>query len=118
VNLSNLENCKGDPLLLNQVFSNIIDNAIKYNDKEKGIINIFSKKNNDTITYIIEDNGMGIPQNFHHKIFEIFQRLDNKIEGEGIGLNIVQKIIEKHGGKISIESEVNKGTKFFISLPI
>jgi len=116
VHIETLNRCKADEVLINQVFSNLIDNAIKYCDKEKGYIKISSTPNNDKIIYCIEDNGPGIPEKYHQKIFEIFQRLNSSVTGEGLGLSIVNKIIEKHNGKIWLESEIKKGTKFFIEL--
>jgi len=117
VEVEKLFDCNCDEVLMNQAFSNIIDNAIKYMDKEKGFIKISSKKEADKIIYIIEDNGPGISKEYHHKVFEIFQRLDGKTTGEGLGLSIVQKIIEKHNGSIWIESEIGEGCTFFIAIP-
>jgi len=116
ISLEKLDDCQADEVLINQVFSNIIDNAIKYNDKEKGHIKISSNLNDKKVIYRIEDNGPGIQEKYYQKIFEIFQRLNTSVSGEGLGLSIVNKIIEKHNGKIWIESKINKGTVFFIEL--
>jgi PAS domain S-box-containing protein len=119
VEVRNLPACKGDPLQINQVFSNIIDNAIKYYHPErKNFIKISGRKKDQHIIYCIEDNGIGISENNLTKIFEIFCRINPDIsEGEGLGLNIVKKILQRHGGKIWVESDEGKGSKFFISLP-
>ena len=82
-----------------------------------GIISISGRIDNNDSIYCIEDNGIGIQNNYFNKIFELFHRLDNNQKGEGLGLAIAKKIIEKHNGKIWLESEQNIGTKFFISLP-
>jgi signal transduction histidine kinase len=68
--------------------------------------------------YCLEDNGIGISPEHHNKIFEIFQQLEpRRVKGEGMGLTIAHRIVEKHNGKIWIESELGKGSKFFVSLP-
>lgn len=113
-----INECQGDESLLNQVFSNLIENAIKYVDysKVKRIISIKSEKTEAYTTIIIEDNGLGIDKSQQNLIFEIFYKAGPK-SGEGLGLSIVKKIIEKHNGKLWIESEKNAFTKFFIQLP-
>ncbi len=116
VEVVDLHDCLADEALISQVFSNLIDNAIKYNDKKNPVIKISSQKNKNKITYCIEDNGPGIPEKYYNKVFEIFQRLNASVSGEGLGLSIVNKIIEKHNGRIWIESVVNKGAKFFIEI--
>lgn len=119
VDVTNLPKCKGDPLQINQVFSNLIDNAIKYSSAErKEYIKISGKKKDQNVIYCIEDNGIGISEKNLTKIFEIFCRINPDIShGEGLGLNIVKKILHRHGGKIWVESIEGKGSKFFISLP-
>ncbi|MDD3877668.1 MAG: PAS domain S-box protein [Bacteroidales bacterium] len=119
VKVSELYNCKADENLLSQVFSNLIDNAVKYMDKDNGGQIIISNEIvNGKIIYCVEDNGPGISKEYHQKIFEIFHRLSTKTEGEGLGLSIVQKIIEKHGGNIRVDSEIGTGSKFFIEIPL
>ncbi len=115
-----LPDCKSDELQLNEVFSNIIDNAIKYTDeKKKCFIKISGEKQKYKIIYCIEDNGIGIPEKYHENIFDIFFRINSNIEkGDGLGLTIVKKIIEKLNGTIYFESEYGTGTKFFITLPL
>lgn len=69
--------------------------------------------------YCVEDNGIGIPPEYQENIFEIFRSLDpTGSSGEGLGLTIIRKIIDRHGGKVSIESEPGKGSKFSVSLPV
>jgi signal transduction histidine kinase/DNA-binding NarL/FixJ family response regulator len=111
--------CNGDSVLLNQLFSNLIDNSIKYlNFEREGKIVISGKKNGNNSEYCIEDNGIGIPKEYLEKIFEIFYRLNpNETAGEGLGLSIVQRILNRLDGKITVTSEPEKGSKFCVSLP-
>ena len=119
VQVNRLPKCKGDPLQINQIFSNLIDNAIKYSDRNKqGIIKITGRKKDQSAIYCIEDNGIGISEKNLTKVFEIFCRINPDIsQGEGLGLNIVKKILQRHGGKIWVESTEGKGSQFFILLP-
>ena len=109
----------GEKLTLEQVVQNLISNAIKYNDKKKGLIWVSSSETNDTISISVKDNGMGIEEKYFNKIFQVFQTLHSKdtYESTGIGLSIVKKVIERHKGKISVESEIGKGSTFTITLP-
>lgn len=121
IELKNLHSCFGDEIQIDQLFTNLIDNSIKYlAPKRKGEIFIYSKKNKDELTYYIEDNGIGIIKEEQGRIFDIFKRVytDKKIPGEGLGLTIVKKITERHNGRIRIKSSEGKGSKFCISFPI
>lgn len=102
-----------------QVFQNLISNAVKYNDKDLGEIKIGCIDNEDSWKIYVKDNGPGIDPKYYEKIFQIFQTLSPRDEKEstGIGLTIVKKIIENYGGSISVESEPNAGTTFWITLP-
>ena len=95
---------------------NLIENSIKFIDKENGFIDIGCKKNSDKIIFYVKDNGIGIEEKYHQKIFELFDKLDKNSEGTGIGLAIVKRIIEVHGGEIWVESELGKGTVFYFTL--
>ncbi len=107
----------GDKFRYQQLFQNLISNAIKYNDKDKGIIEIDVQENKDTYLFSVKDNGMGIDKKYHAKIFEVFETLGQHNENStGIGLSIVKKIIDLYEGKIWIESESKKGTTFFFEL--
>ena len=114
-----LPDCMGDYSLMSQVFSNIIDNSIKFLDKSRpGVIRITGKSEDDQSIYCIEDNGIGIESEYQGKIFEIFQRLTpGETPGEGLGLTIVRQIVERHNGRVWIESQRGQGSKFFVSLP-
>ncbi len=117
--ISDLPACTGDNAQINQVFSNLIDNALKYFKPERpGIVNISGYTEDGYSIYCVEDNGIGISYEHQERIFELFHQLDPmKGIGEGLGLSIVRKIVERHMGKIWIESELGKGSKFFVSLP-
>lgn len=121
ITFSDLVECKGDKHQLTQLFTNLIDNALKYRSGErKCSIRVTCKKENGQSIYCVEDNGIGIPKTYHHKIFGIYNRLhpNGPAEGEGLGLTIVQRILDRHNGLIWIESDYGKGSKFFVSLPI
>lgn len=106
-------------ILLQQVFSNLISNSVKYNDKAIGKIECLYEILPDSHQFTIKDNGPGIAEEYHKKVFEVFQTIEarDKKESTGIGLSIVKKIIEEKGGAIYIESENNKGTSFIFTLP-
>lgn len=106
-------------ILLYQVFSNLIGNAVKYNDKPHGIIECSYESLANFHQFTIADNGPGIAEEYHLKVFKVFQTIEarDKKESTGIGLSIVQKIIEEKGGSIKIESEENKGARFIFTLP-
>jgi len=114
-----------DATAMTEVFHNLISNAIKYNNKPHPVIEVgcAEKPNADTgqtdYEFYVRDNGMGIKKEYFEKIFQIFQRLerDEKAEGTGIGLTIVKRVIEWHGGRVWLESEEAKGTTFFFTLP-
>ena len=107
---------KGDKTKLQQVFLNLITNAIKFSDKSKGLIEIdFSTKENH-YEFSIKDNGIGIDKKYHDKIFKIFHTLNRNKDSTGIGLSIVKKIVNLHGGDIWLESELKKGSTFYFTL--
>ncbi|MBL7107597.1 MAG: HAMP domain-containing protein [Phycisphaerae bacterium] len=101
-----------------QVFQNLIDNAIKYIDKPHGWIKIGCVAEDGWWKFSVSDNGIGIEQEYFEKIFQIFRTLVRRDEKEatGIGLSIVKKIVEIHGGKVWIESKVGQGSTFFFTL--
>lgn len=120
VNVSDLPNISGDSVAIEQVFMNIIDNAIKYLDPLKdGVIEISGTQTVSDTTFCISDNGRGIRQEDLGKVFEIFKRAGNNstIPGEGMGMSYVQTILRRHNGTIWCTSELGKGSKFFFSIP-
>jgi signal transduction histidine kinase len=114
----------GDPIALEQLFANLVSNALNYLDPARpGLIEIGSDRRTDSVeetcTYFVKDNGLGIPREYQHKLFRAFQRLHPEAAtGEGIGLATVRRIVERHGGKIWFDSEVGAGTTFYVALPI
>jgi signal transduction histidine kinase len=119
VDVSELPVIKGDKTQLRQVFQNLILNAIKFRSENDPLIRINSERKDGFWVFSVQDNGIGIDPKYHEKIFEIFQRLHHreKYPGTGIGLSIVKKIIELHRGQIYIESELNRGTTFYFTIP-
>jgi len=106
---------------INQVWINLISNAVKYSGNvTQPTIEIGSIKENDTITFFVKDNGVGFDEKYKAKLFKVFQRLhtSEEFEGTGIGLAIVEKIVSKHDGKVWAEGELNKGANFYFSLPV
>ena len=111
-------NCK--KILVNELFTNLIVNATKYNDKENKWIEVGLKKNSkDPYVFYVRDNGIGIKEKHFKEIFHIFKRLNGKEkfgEGSGFGLTIAEKIIKEHNGKIWLESRFGEGTIFYFTL--
>ena len=117
--LGNLPSCKADPLLLHQVWFNLISNALKFTRQQtETLIEIGSQQKENQCAYFIKDNGVGFDMQYVHKLFNVFARLHRveDYEGSGVGLAIVQRIIHRHGGRVWIESEVNKGTTVYFTL--
>ncbi|MHC5061775.1 MAG: PAS domain S-box protein [Planctomycetota bacterium] len=119
IDIEPLEPCLGDSEQINRIFSNLFNNALKFLDKSRpGRIHIYGTKKNGQSIYCVQDNGIGIAQEHREKIFEIFYQLEPEAgKGDGLGLTIVKRIIDRHNGKIWVESEPGKGSKFFVSLP-
>jgi len=111
----------GDKKSLYKVLFNLMDNAIKFN-KRGGIITLSGEKNGGQIRVTIKDSGIGIPKERQGKIFDRFYQMDGstkrKHPGTGLGLSLAKAIVEKHGGWMGVESEVDKGSTFFFDLPI
>jgi signal transduction histidine kinase/DNA-binding response OmpR family regulator len=111
---------EGDTLQLKQALRNLVGNAIKYTPAG-GVISVSAEKGNDAVNVCIQDTGYGIPAEDLPFIFDRFYRVHNDevkdIEGNGLGLAIVKSIVEGHGGQVSVESKLGKGSRFSISLP-
>ena len=118
--IADLPKCEADSSLLTQVWINLISNAIKYTSKtENARIEIGCQVINSKNTYFIRDNGAGFDMQYADKLFGVFQRmhLERDFEGTGIGLAIVQRIVQRHGGQIWAEAAVNQGATFFFTIP-
>lgn len=118
--MSNVENCFGDHLLIRQVWVNLIENALKYSAlSECKKIEIQSMNEKDTLIYSVKDCGAGFNPQYSDKLFGVFQRLhaSRDFEGTGIGLAIVQRIINKHEGKVWADGKPGEGACFYFSLP-
>ena len=115
-----LPTIKGDPLQINQLLQNLIANAIKFHGENQPIIHVSAQEFGKDWLFSISDNGIGIEQHHQEQIFNIFKRLHTRdeYEGTGIGLSICKRIVQKHGGKIWVESEPGKGTTFYFTIPI
>jgi signal transduction histidine kinase len=109
----------GDKVRLREVIQNLIENAAKYTgDQRSPMIEIGSRQKGEKEAVIfVKDNGLGIDPQYHSRIFNLFEKLNPTVEGTGIGLALVKRIIEVHGGKIWVESEgVGKGSVFIFTL--
>lgn len=118
--VSEVPDVYADPLAMEQIFSNILDNAVKYLSKDRqGEIHISALETQNETIYAIRDNGRGIQDRDKEKIFDIFQRARNSgdVRGAGMGLAFVKASVRKMGGRIWFESELDKRTTFYIALP-
>jgi two-component system, LuxR family, sensor kinase FixL len=107
-----------DASRMQQVFENLLTNALKYASKgSQPLLRIFTEENEENVKICFRDSGPGIDQAYHEKIFGLFQRLQTDEEGTGVGLSIVSRIIEVHGGTVWVESSVGNGASFWMSLP-
>jgi light-regulated signal transduction histidine kinase (bacteriophytochrome) len=118
--ITELQNAKGDKSLIKQVWINLISNAIKYSKyKVKTKIEIGAYKKDQLIVYYVKDAGAGFDMQYYDKLFGVFQRLHSQeeFEGTGIGLAIVQKIVQRHHGTVWAESVISEGSCFYFTLP-
>ncbi|WP_341220769.1 sensor histidine kinase [Polaribacter atrinae] len=111
-----LPTIKGDKFRLKQLFKHLIDNAVKFNDKEVKKVEIGFNETPDFYNFYIKDNGNGIERKYFDKIFVAFQKLEDDYQSTGIGLAIVKKIVEVYNGEISLESEPKVGSTFYFSI--
>ena len=119
--IKELPPCLGDETQITQLFTNLLDNAVKYLDPDRpGHIKISGKTDKGKTTYCIADNGSGISERNRHKIFEAFSRLrpEDDNNGEGLGISIVSRIIERNNGKVHVESQEGLGSSFYVELPM
>lgn len=120
VRIDALPNVYADPRQLERVFQNLIENAIKYKSPDRALqVRVHGAPKSDGWELAVADNGMGIEERFFHRIFELYQRLHerSKIPGSGMGLSLCRRILERHGGRIWVESEIGQGSSFHLFLP-
>jgi light-regulated signal transduction histidine kinase (bacteriophytochrome) len=117
--INNLSSCVGDPSLLKQAWINLISNALKYTRKrETTHIEIGTMQEQEEVVYFIRDNGSGFDMKYYGKLFGVFQRLHrpDEYEGTGVGLAIVQRVVNRHGGRVWGESALDQGATFYFTL--
>jgi signal transduction histidine kinase len=106
----------GNNLRFKQLFQNLIENGIKYNNKEKILIELGHSENDNEFCFYVKDNGVGIPEKYQTKVFNIFFKLENNDTSPGIGLSIVKKIVSLYKGRVWLESQENKGTILYFTI--
>ena len=117
--INDLPDCSADPLLLKQVYVNLLSNALKYSRKQEvARIEVGSQMSGGTCIYFVRDNGVGFDMEYAGKLFGVFQRLHRPedFEGVGVGLAIVQRIVGRHGGRVWAEAAVGQGATFYFTL--
>jgi light-regulated signal transduction histidine kinase (bacteriophytochrome) len=110
----------GNGLQLEQLFQNLIDNAIKFRSEETPRIHVSAEEQSGEWVFSVQDNGIGIEPEYAERIFVVFKRLHREEDypGAGVGLTLCRKIVERHNGRIWVESEAGKGAKFRFTIPV
>lgn len=118
INVAKLPCVRGDQVQLTQVFQNLLSNAIKYRGADPLVVTIEATEQGSCHLITVADNGIGIDPRYHDRVFGLFKRLhNNTIPGTGIGLALVKRVVERHGGTISLHSTLGAGTTFQIRIP-
>lgn len=118
--IASLPSAQGDRALLHQIFMNLLNNAVKFTaPKENAVIEVGSKLYKGEVFYYVKDNGVGFDMQYSDKMFGVFQRLhrSEEFDGTGVGLAVVQRIINRHGGRVWAEGKVGNGAAFYFTLP-
>ena len=121
IDVDALPPCMGDPTQVNQIFTNLIDNALKYRDPARPLaIHIGGECHGTHVRYWVADTGRGIPAEAQAKVWQLFQRLDpaGPVGGEGIGLTLVRRMVERQHGRIALHSAAGEGSRFMVELPV
>ena len=121
IRVDDLPPCYGDPALLRQVWVNLLSNAMKYTrGREPAVIGISGRMEQGENVWFVRDNGTGFDMRYAHKLFGVFQRLHrtDQFEGTGVGLAIVQRIVQRHGGRVWAEAQVDRGATFSFTLEV
>lgn len=119
IEIGELPHAQGDRALLRQAWSNLLQNAFKYSSRgDSPVVQIDGKTQDEEIVYCVSDNGVGFDMQYYGKLFGVFHRLhDDNFPGTGVGLAIVKRVVERHGGRVWAESEIDRGARFYFSLP-
>ena len=119
LNIGFLPPILGEPTQINQLFTNLISNSLKFYSKDPLVIDIFAIEHEFSLEFHVRDIGIGIEKEYHKIIFTMFKRLHskNQYEGSGIGLSICQKIVHEHLGEIHVESPPSGGSEFIFTFP-
>ena len=118
--LGPLPDVMGDPALIQQVWVNLLSNAVKFSSKrERAVITVSYTQDGEETIYSVSDNGAGFDMKYADKLFGVFQRLhsEQEFEGTGVGLAIIQRILQHHGGRVWAEAQIGQGATFYFSLP-
>ncbi len=119
IHIGALGTCEADPSLIEQVLVNLLSNALKFTrGRDPSVIDVDCRDEEQGTLYFVRDNGVGFKMQYADKLFGVFQRLhsESEFEGTGVGLSIVQRIVQRHGGRIWAESEPGRGTTFYFTL--
>ena len=117
--VGDLPSCQADPALLRQIYENLLSNALKFTrQREKARVEVGSKRRHGEVIYYVRDNGVGIDMLYADKLFGVFERLHGagEYEGTGMGLAIVRRIVQRHGGRVWVDAEEGEGATFYFSL--
>lgn len=117
--VGSLPEVSADRTQLRQVFQNLVGNALKFRGEDPPRVRVEARSRDDGWEFSVTDDGPGIEERFQERIFQVFQRLHERgrYPGSGIGLAIVKKIVERHGGTVGVESQVGRGARFWFTLP-
>lgn len=119
VRIGELPDVEGDESLMRQVFVNLLSNAFKFTRKTKALIEVGCDTSGAENVFFVRDNGAGFDMAYAQKLFSVFQRLhtEDQFEGTGVGLSIVHRIVQRHGGRVWAQAEIGKGATFYVALP-